>query len=396
MERGLYIAASGMLAEQVRQDQIANDLANASTPSYKPDRAAQSVCGALLLHAFTAAAATPRRLPAPRPSSAPASVIPDLSSSFSVPIGTPSNPFRRSLENRTLPLQNQILTPTHSSCQSLPGGQTPTQTVAIRDACVTADAEAALWRAWRIDRDIAARDRLILTHAPLVKYLASRKIRELPAHCELDDLVSCGLVALIQAVERFDPSRGVAFAQYAAMRITGAIVDELRRNDWASRTVRATERAISQAHNHAYSHTGRPATMPELAKQLNLTPDQLDQHLQRLNQSRLLSLNATSSDSADEGAHELIDTLPAPLAGDDPEATALAADQVATIMTAIRSLPASERQVVLLRAVHDIPNVEVGRMLGVSESRVSQIMTSARRRLQRITNQNDPPQLNAA
>ena len=80
------------------------------------------------------------------------------------------------------------------------------------------------------------------------------------------------------------------------MRVTGAIVDELRRNDWASRTVRATERAIGQAHNHAYSHAGRPATTPELAKQLNLTPDQLDQHLQRLNQSRLLSLNATSSD----------------------------------------------------------------------------------------------------
>ena len=112
MERGLYIAASGMLAEQVRQDQIANDLANASTPSYKPDRAAQSVCGALLLHAFTAAAATPPTTACSgRPSSALASVIPDLSSSFSVPIGTPSNPFPRSLENRTLPLQNQVLTP---------------------------------------------------------------------------------------------------------------------------------------------------------------------------------------------------------------------------------------------------------------------------------------------
>src|SRR6476660_1265380 len=128
----------------------------------------------------------------------------------------------------------------------------------------TASTAEALWRAWIQNKDVAARDRLVLSYAPMVKYLACRKIRELPAHCELDDLVSCGLVALIQAVERFDPSRGVAFAQYAAMRITGAIVDELRRNDWASRTVRATERAISQAHNHAYSHTGRPATMPEL------------------------------------------------------------------------------------------------------------------------------------
>jgi len=320
-----------------------------------------------------------------------------LSSCFSVPIGTPSNPFLRSLENRTLPLQNQVSISTRTCYQSPPGGQTPKQTVATRDACVTADAEVALWRAWRVDRDIAARDRLVLSYAPLVKYLASRKIRDLPAHCELDDLVSCGVVALIQAVERYDPTRGVAFAQYASIRISGAIVDELRRNDWASRTVRATERAINQAHDHAYSRTGRPATTPELANKLNLTLDQLDEHLQRLNQSRLLSLNATAGDAADEGSQELIETLPAPLAGDDPEATALASDQVATIMTAIRSLPASERQVVFLRAVHDIPNVEVGRMLGVSESRVSQLMTSARRRLhQRLNRQDDPPQLNAA
>ena len=127
-----------------------------------------------------------------------------------MPIGTPSNPFLRSLENRTLPLQNQVSISTRTCYQSPPGGQTPKQTVATRDACVTADAEVALWRAWRVDRDIAARDRLVLSYAPLVKYLASRKIRDLPAHCELDDLVSCGVVALIQAVERYDPTRGVA------------------------------------------------------------------------------------------------------------------------------------------------------------------------------------------
>jgi RNA polymerase sigma factor for flagellar operon FliA len=294
-----------------------------------------------------------------------------------------------------LRLQNQILTATHSSRQ--PADPASKQPPATRDAEVTASAEAALWRSWRVDHDIAARDRLVLTHAPLVKYLAGRKIRELPAHCELDDLVSCGLVALIHAVERFDPARGVAFAQYASMRISGAIIDELRRNDWASRGARATERAINRANDQAYSLTGHPATTPELARQLALTPDQLDEHLQRLNQSRLLSLNGTTGDPADEASQELIDTLPARLAGDDPEATALAADEIATIMTAIRSLPASEQKVVVLRAVHDIPNVEVGRMLGVSESRVSQIMASARRRLhERLKAQDDPPQCKAA
>jgi RNA polymerase sigma factor FliA len=271
-------------------------------------------------------------------------------------------------------------------------GDWPTSLAGTSSTDTTGDPAAALWRAWRLHRDVSARDRLILSHAPLVKYLAGRKLRELPAHCDLDDLVSCGLVALIGAVERFDPTRGATFAQYASTRIAGAILDELRRNDWATRSVRSTERAINHAHDNSYRQTGQPATNRELAKQLHLTPEELDQHQQQLNRSQLLSLNAPIHDTGGDAApQELGHTLQAPTTEHDPEATALAADRVATIMTAIRSLPPREQRVVLLRAVHQIPNAEVGRMLGISESRVSQIMASARRKLHQRIEPPDPP-----
>src|SRR6185437_1627369 len=111
----------------------------------------------------------------------------------------------------------------------------------------TAGTAEALWRAWIQNKDVAARDRLVLSYAPMVKYLACRKVRELPAHCELDDLVSCGLLALIAAVDRFDPAKGATFEQYAWTRVSGAIMDELRRQDWAPRSLRRNGRAIERA-----------------------------------------------------------------------------------------------------------------------------------------------------
>ena len=113
-----------------------------------------------------------------------------------------------------------------------------------------AEAEA-MWRAWRERGDVSSRDRLVLAYAPMVRYLASRKVRELPAHFELEDLVSCGLLALVQAVDRFDPVKGATFEQYAWTRVSGAIVDELRRHDWASRSSRRLRR-------HAASDAGEP------------------------------------------------------------------------------------------------------------------------------------------
>src|SRR5262252_8547074 len=115
----------------------------------------------------------------------------------------------------------------------------------------------ALWRAWSTRKDSQARDQLVLAYSPMVKYLAGKKIRELPAHCELDDLVSCGLIALIEAVDRFDPRKGASFEQYAWTRVSGAIMDELRRQDWASRSARRLARKIDRVRDSWYSIHGR-------------------------------------------------------------------------------------------------------------------------------------------
>ena len=117
-----------------------------------------------------------------------------------------------------------------------------------------------LWRAWHTKGDAEARNQLILSYAPMVQYLASRKARSIPAHCEVDDLVSCGLMGLVAAVDRFDPTRGATFEQFAWTRVNGAIVDELRRLDWAPRSVRRNERETEQARDRFQAKEGRPPT----------------------------------------------------------------------------------------------------------------------------------------
>jgi RNA polymerase sigma factor FliA len=97
-------------------------------------------------------------------------------------------------------------------------------TIAAQQRLSSPEAEQ-LWLRWKDGRDLRSRDRLVLAYAPMVRYIASRKVRELPAHCELDDLASAGLVALMEAIDRFDPARGASFEQYAWTRVAGALVD---------------------------------------------------------------------------------------------------------------------------------------------------------------------------
>ena len=116
----------------------------------------------------------------------------------------------------------------------------------------------ALWRSWKIAGNSRSRDSLILAYAPMVRYLASRKARELPSHCELDDLISCGLLAIIEAVERFDPAKGATFEQYAWTRVAGSIVDELRRQDRVSRSSQEP-RAVGRPDAGQMGRQDRPA-----------------------------------------------------------------------------------------------------------------------------------------
>lgn len=239
----------------------------------------------------------------------------------------------------------------------------------------------ALWRRWRDARDTRARDRLVLAYAPMVRHLAGRKARELPAHCDLDDLASSGLIALLEAVDRFDPARGATFEQYAWTRVSGAIVDELRREDWASRSVRRFGRRVEQARGEWAAGNGRTPTETELAGALQLDLPALREGLVEIDRADVGSLNVFSRSGSDDAAPGEVGDAIAQDGADEPERSALSAERAGAFRTAVAGLSERERDVLALVYVHELQGAEIGRLLGVSASRVSQILAGIRRTL---------------
>jgi RNA polymerase sigma factor for flagellar operon FliA len=239
-----------------------------------------------------------------------------------------------------------------------------------------------LWRNWKERRDSASRDRLVLAYAPMVRYIATRKLRELPAHCDLDDLASSGLVALMEAIDRFDPVKGASFEQYAWTRVAGALVDELRKQDWASRSVRREGRRIERARDSFFARVGTVPTEAELAAELGTTVTELRASLEDIERSDIASLNAPARGSAEDGLPvEMGETIEAADDETSPEAALLGADRNGAMRNAIARLSERERHILSLVHVQELPGAEIGRMLGVSESRVSQILAGIRRKL---------------
>src|SRR3954464_9799544 len=149
----------------------------------------------------------------------------------------------------------------------------------------------ALWQQYRATQDRVLRDRLILTFAPLVKYIVYRKVREMPARCEVEDFIGCGLEALIQSIDRYDPSKGATLEQYAWTRIHGAVLDELRRMDWAPRSVRRWERDIEKATEEFTALHGRRPNADELSDTMGVTVAELRKRRDEVATSDLTSLN---------------------------------------------------------------------------------------------------------
>src|SRR3954469_13450467 len=149
----------------------------------------------------------------------------------------------------------------------------------------------ALWKKYRETNDPQLRNRIVLTFAPLVKYIVYNKIRELPARCEVDDFISCGLEALINAIDRYDPAKGATLEQYAWTRIHGAVLDELRRQDWAPRSVRRWERAPERAADESTGlHPLRPPP-EEPAETMGATVEELRRRRDEITASDMTSLN---------------------------------------------------------------------------------------------------------
>jgi RNA polymerase sigma factor for flagellar operon FliA len=239
----------------------------------------------------------------------------------------------------------------------------------------------ALWLEFRKSRDKGIRDRLILTYAPLVKYVAGRLGSGLPAHVEEGDLVSYGLLGLIGAIERYDPERDVKFETYAIARIKGAIIDELRAMDWVPRSVRARARHIERAITELEAKLHRAPTDEEIAQKLGLTEEELEDSLTEISRSSIAALDelwTISSSGGDQIA--LIDTIE-DTQGPEPQSALAQTELKEALGEAIARLPEREKLVVTLYYYEELTLREIGEVLGVTESRVSQLHTKAILRL---------------
>ena len=244
----------------------------------------------------------------------------------------------------------------------------------------TVEDTGALWLAYRKTGDRALRDRLILTYAPLVKFVAGRLGSGLPAHVDEGDLVSYGLLGLIGAIERFDPEREIKFETYAITRIRGAIIDELRALDWVPRSVRARARDIERAIAELEKRLHRAPNDEEIATKLGLTQDELDTSLSEISRSSIAALDELWTVSSGGDQIALIDTIEDPQ-GLEPQSALAETELKEALAESISRLPEREKLVVTLYYYEELTLREIGEVLGVTESRVSQLHTKAILRL---------------
>ena len=243
------------------------------------------------------------------------------------------------------------------------------------------DDTQGLWREYRRSRDQALRDRLILTYAPLVKFVAGRLGSGLPAHVEENDLVSYGLLGLIGAIERYDPDRDVKFETYAIARIKGSIIDELRALDWVPRSVRSRARDIERAIAALEAKLHRAPTDEEIAERLGITEAELEDSLTDISRSSIAALDelwTISSSSGDQVS--LMETIEDPQ-GPEPQSALAQTELREALGEAIARLPEREKLVITLYYYEELTLREIGEVLGVTESRVSQLHTKAILRL---------------
>ncbi|MDP8968340.1 MAG: RNA polymerase sigma factor WhiG [Actinomycetota bacterium] len=246
-----------------------------------------------------------------------------------------------------------------------------------------------LWRRYKRDGDERARERLVVAYSPLVKYVAGRMASGLPAHVDEADLISYGLGGLISAIERFELEREIKFETYAITRIKGAIIDELRSLDWVPRSVRARARAIERANTKLEHKLQRAPTDDEMARELEMSVSDFQDALLQISNSTIAALDElwTVSDASGDQV-SLLDTLQDPDAP-DPAAVIDATDLKDRIADAIARLPEREKLVVALYYYENLTLREIGEVLGVTESRVSQLHTKAVLRLRgRMSDEN--------
>jgi RNA polymerase sigma factor for flagellar operon FliA len=235
-----------------------------------------------------------------------------------------------------------------------------------------------LWAEFKQSGSQDLRNQLIVYYAPFVKYVAGRVLGGLPRHFDEEDLVSYGIIGLIDAIERFEPERDLRFETYAIPRIKGAIIDELRSIDWVPRSVRTKARAVEQAVSHLEATLRRTPTDSEVASELELTADEFHKVVRSISSVGVMALDEVMRGDRSERS-TLGESLPD--RGVGPVDTLETKESKRALVRAVDGMPERERTVLLMYYYDELTLSEIGQVLGVTESRVCQIHTKALRQL---------------
>lgn len=240
--------------------------------------------------------------------------------------------------------------------------------------------EDDLWVKYRESRDPKVRDFFIKQYAPLVKYVAGKVAQGMPHNVEFDDLVGFGVFGLLDAIDKYDPQKAVKFKTYAVTRIRGAIFDELRSIDWVPRSVRQKTREIEEVIIELEAKHGRTATDAEIAASLGVSEDELQQTLLKISGTSILSLNDVWYLGDDSDKISIGESIESPTSM-NPDTIVEKEEIKRVIIQSINELPDKEKKVLVLYYYEDLTLKEIGQVLDVTESRVSQLHTKAILRL---------------
>ena len=272
-------------------------------------------------------------------------------------------------------------------------GSTSSQLSAAQES-----AEAGIESLWSEFKETGAqtlRNQLIVYYSPFVRYVASRVSAGLPQHFEEEDLVSYGIIGLIDAIERFELDRNLRFETYAIPRIKGAIFDELRAIDWVPRSVRTMAKAVEQAFARLEGTLRRTPNEAEVAAELEMSVDDLHKALRKISTVGMIALDEVLRGGDRSERSTLGETLPDDSWG--PVDTFEAKESKEALVRAVDAMPERERSVLMMYYYDGLTLMEIGQVLGVTESRVCQINTKALRQLRsKLADRPDPVRLSVS
>ncbi len=240
--------------------------------------------------------------------------------------------------------------------------------------------ENRLWQEYKKTGDMEIREHFVKQYAPLVKYVAGKVAIGMPNNTDFDDLVSDGVIGLLDAIEKYEPSRGIKFKTYAVTRIRGAIFDGLRERDWIPRSIRQKAKEIENTIKELELKLGRSAEDEEIAVAMGISLEDFQKAMLNVSGTTVMSLNDMWHSNNDDEHVSMLDRLEGPESL-SPDVLVEREEIKKVIMRAIDSLPQKEKEVLVLYYYEDLTLKEIGEVLDVTESRVSQLHTKAIMRL---------------